>query len=122
MPKAGPPSWLLPALRAACVAGMLASNAAMTSCYVHALHDSGSVKATVISASMNFVVTGVAGFAIFKEALSLRWWAGAGLTLMGVALVAGWGLEKDSGMHEQERPGRGRYQLRERTPQKKKAS
>lgn len=96
---------------------MLACNAAMTSCYVQALHDSGSVQATVISASMNFVLSGLAGWALFREAISLRWWAGAGLTLMGVALVAGLALEKNMGDGEQGgRPSLGRYLLRERKP------
>ncbi len=111
--------WLVPALRAACVAGMLGCNAAMTSCYVLALQSSGSVPATVISTAVNFVVTGVAGRALFREALSLRWWAGAGLTLMGVILVAGWGFEKQEQAARGQ--GQGRYQLRDRTPQKNKA-
>jgi drug/metabolite transporter (DMT)-like permease len=114
------PQWLLPALRAACVAGMLGCNAAMTSCYVLALQSSGSVPATVISTAVNFVVTGVAGWALFREALSLRWWGGAGLTLMGVALVAGWGFEKKKQEPAARGGGQGRYQLRDRTPQKQK--
>jgi hypothetical protein len=116
-----PSGLLVPALRATCVAGMLGCNAAMTSCYVQALQASGSVPATLISAAVNFVLSGVAGWAIFQEALSLRWWAGAGLTLMGVALVAGWGFEQDTRQEPEGRPRGGRYHLRDRTPRKAKA-
>lgn len=79
------------------------------------------MQATVIATAVNFILTGVAGWAVFREALSLRWWAGAGLTLMGVALVAGWGFDgrrKKERDEEARRPGLGRYQLRERTPNK----
>lgn len=107
---------LLLALRAACVGGMLGANAAMTSFYVRALHASGSVQATVIATALNFLLSGAAGWAVFGEPLSLQWWAGAGLTLMGVALVAGWGFETTS--KAAGRPGLGRYQLRDRTPRK----
>ena len=105
------------------MAAMLGCNAAMTSCYVQALHASSSVQATVISFALNFLLSAAVGWAVFGEPLSLRWWAGAVLTMVGVALVAGWGFESKTHKRAQEetgRPGLGRYPLRDRTPRKGK--
>lgn len=47
-----------------------------------------SVAPTVISAASSYVLSGVIGIALFEEGASVRWWAGAVLIIMGLALVA----------------------------------
>lgn len=115
-----PPMLLL--TRSACVGMMLLCNIAMTSFFVRSLHQSGSLLATVINTSINFVATGLAGHIFFKEALSLLWWSGAVVTLAGVVLLGSCspteatrkkGVEKMEESHVQEM--KPRYQLRRRT-------
>lgn len=83
------PALLLLLARGTCVGLMLLCNVAMTSFFVQSLHQSGSLLATVINTGISFILTGLAGRVVFQENLSLQWWGGAGLTLGGVALLAG---------------------------------
>lgn len=84
-----PSSPVLVLARGTCVGMMLLCNVAMTSFFVQSLHQSGSLLATVINTSISFILTGLAGRVVFEEKLTRQWWGGAGLTLAGVALLAG---------------------------------
>lgn len=110
--------------RGACVGMMLLCNVAMTSFFIQSLHQSGSLLATVINTSISFIMTGITGRLVFKESLSRQWWGGAGLTLAGVALLAGCapaikaGSEKEKSEKEEEEvlsPVH-RYKTRRRKP------
>lgn len=68
---------------------VLLCNVVMTSFFIQSLHQSGSLLATIINTSIGLIVSGLAGRFVFKESLSRQWWGGAGLTLAGVALLAG---------------------------------
>ena len=96
-------SSLLLLARGICVCMMLLCNVAMTSFFVQSLHQSGSLLATVINTSISFILTGLAGHVVFEEDLSTRWWGGAGLTLAGVALLAGCAPASET-TSEKERP------------------
>ncbi|KAG7295960.1 hypothetical protein JYU34_021050 [Plutella xylostella] len=49
---------------------------------------SNTVIPTVISSAVNYIISGVIGMSLFGEAVSLRWWAGASLITIGLAMVA----------------------------------
>ncbi|CAH0584396.1 unnamed protein product [Chrysodeixis includens] len=49
---------------------------------------SNSAAPTVISAASSYVISGVIGIMVFNETSSVRWWAGAMLIIIGLALVA----------------------------------
>eukprot|EP01116_Phalansterium_solitarium_P007260 TRINITY_DN19844_c0_g1_i1.p1 TRINITY_DN19844_c0_g1~~TRINITY_DN19844_c0_g1_i1.p1 ORF type:complete len:165 (-),score=12.48 TRINITY_DN19844_c0_g1_i1:44-538(-) len=69
------------------ILGLLA-NALMMNFFAKSMNLSTTLSATVINSSVNYFCTAVLGYAIFGEALSTTWWAGASLVLVGVFLIA----------------------------------
>ncbi|CAG9793957.1 unnamed protein product [Diatraea saccharalis] len=49
---------------------------------------SDSVTPTVVSAATSYVLSGLIGVMFFDEGASVRWWIGATLIIIGLALVA----------------------------------
>lgn len=48
---------------------------------------SSSVQATVTNTASNFLFTALVGLVLFNESLSLRWWFGSLLILLGLILI-----------------------------------
>ncbi|OZJ06173.1 hypothetical protein BZG36_01029 [Bifiguratus adelaidae] len=72
-----------------CFGLIFASNAAMWSTFTKALAKSeSSVKVSTINNATNFFVTAILGNLLFNEPLTLRWWCGASLIVLGTLLVS----------------------------------
>ncbi|XAR64171.1 hypothetical protein NMG60_11024413 [Bertholletia excelsa] len=63
-------------------------NMIMWGCYVNSLKALSSLQATVTNFATNFLSSGLAGFFLFEEALSLKWFAGALLIVIGVLVLS----------------------------------
>ncbi|KAH9315124.1 hypothetical protein KI387_023751, partial [Taxus chinensis] len=79
--------------------GVILLNVVMWSCYVNSLKALTSLQATVINFSANFVVSGFAGFLIFKESLHLQWFAGASLIVLGTLTLSKSSIGPDLASH-----------------------
>ncbi|KAL6995785.1 hypothetical protein U1Q18_005921 [Sarracenia purpurea var. burkii] len=62
-------------------------NVVMWGCYVNSLKALSSLQATVTNFATNFLMSGLAGFFLFEEALSFQWFAGALLIVVGVFVL-----------------------------------
>ncbi|KAH9610637.1 hypothetical protein KSS87_017125 [Heliosperma pusillum] len=62
-------------------------NVTMWVCYTNSLRALSSLQATVTNFATNFLSSGLAGFFLFGEALSTKWFAGALLIVMGVFVL-----------------------------------
>ncbi|WOH00664.1 hypothetical protein DCAR_0520037 [Daucus carota subsp. sativus] len=71
-------------------------NVLMWGCYVNSLKALSSLQATVTNFAINFLTSGLAGFFLFEEALSFKWFAGASLIVVGVLLLSKSSIEKKS--------------------------
>ncbi|KMZ70247.1 hypothetical protein ZOSMA_1G02240 [Zostera marina] len=63
-------------------------NVTMWGCFVNSLKTLDSLQATVTNFATNFLSSGVAGYFIFDEHLSSRWFAGAFLIVVGVFVLS----------------------------------
>lgn len=68
-------------------------NVTMWGCYVNSLRALSSLQATVTNFATNFLSSGLAGFFLFGEALSIKWFAGALLIVIGVVVLTKSGIE-----------------------------
>lgn len=66
---------------------MIATNSMMLTVFVRGLHQTDSLTATISSAAVNFVFTGVVGRGVFQETLTALWWYGAGTILVGMMMI-----------------------------------
>eukprot|EP00731_Ephydatia_muelleri_P027029 Em0018g1129a len=67
---------------------MMVCNGLMWTTFTKALQEVPStVEATVTNSSANLFFTAVLGNAVFGETLSLQWWAGASLIVMGLVII-----------------------------------
>ncbi|XP_061356118.1 uncharacterized protein LOC133300569 [Gastrolobium bilobum] len=73
---------------------VLLYNVTMWGCYVNSLKALSSLQATVTNFATNFITSGLAGFFFFHESLSLQWFAGALLIIIGVVILSSSGIEK----------------------------
>ncbi|KAI0214071.1 hypothetical protein LSAT2_000839 [Lamellibrachia satsuma] len=63
-------------------------NALMWTLFVKSLQTcSSSLEATVTNTAANFFFTAIIGWSFFHESLSLMWWFGSSLTVMGLVLI-----------------------------------
>eukprot|EP00268_Persea_americana_P017044 TRINITY_DN18149_c0_g1_i1.p1 TRINITY_DN18149_c0_g1~~TRINITY_DN18149_c0_g1_i1.p1 ORF type:complete len:118 (-),score=16.68 TRINITY_DN18149_c0_g1_i1:516-869(-) len=69
-------------------------NVTMWGCYVNSLKALPSLQATVTNFATNFLSSGLAGFFLFGEPLSSRWFAGALLIVLGVFVLSKSSIEK----------------------------
>ncbi|WCJ35137.1 hypothetical protein M5689_016404 [Euphorbia peplus] len=69
-------------------------NLIMWRCYVNSLKALSSLQATVTNFATNFLSSGLAGFALFDEHLSARWFAGALLIVIGVVILSKSSIEQ----------------------------
>ncbi|TNN78818.1 Transmembrane protein 42 [Liparis tanakae] len=82
--------WLHVPLRLLCGGLLVACNAVMWTFFSKALrHCSSSARATVTAAASNFISSAVLGRLVFGERHAALWWAGIGLTLLGLLLLHG---------------------------------
>ncbi|GAB2219570.1 hypothetical protein Droror1_Dr00007207 [Drosera rotundifolia] len=63
-------------------------NVTMWGCYTNSLRALSSLQTTVASFAANFLSSGVAGFFLFEEKLSLKWFIGALLIVLGVLILS----------------------------------
>nr|CAI5822522.1 unnamed protein product [Callosobruchus analis]CAI5846869.1 unnamed protein product [Callosobruchus analis] len=66
---------------------MVVCNAAVWRYFVRGLQQSGSVRATAISSSTNYICSAIIGFAVFGEVTYLLWWSGMILIIYGLVLI-----------------------------------
>lgn len=71
-------------------------NVLMWGCYVNSLKALSSLQATVTNFATNFLTSGLAGFFLFEEALSYKWFTGAVLIVVGVLLLSKSSIETKS--------------------------
>ncbi|XP_010535294.1 PREDICTED: uncharacterized protein LOC104810648 [Tarenaya hassleriana] len=69
-------------------------NVVMWGCYVNSLRALSSLQATVTNFAANFLLSGLAGFFLFGESLSFRWFAGALSMIIGVLILSKSSIEK----------------------------
>ncbi|CAH1442875.1 unnamed protein product [Lactuca virosa] len=69
-------------------------NVVMWGCYVNSLKALSSLQATVTNFATNFLSSGLAGFFLFQEPLSLKWFAGALLIVVGVFVLSRSSIEE----------------------------
>ncbi|XP_057533867.1 uncharacterized protein LOC130811554 isoform X1 [Amaranthus tricolor] len=69
-------------------------NVTMWGCYVNSLRALSSLQATVTNFATNFLSSGLAGFFLFGEVLSPKWFAGALLIVVGVVVLSKSSIEK----------------------------
>ncbi|KAE9602973.1 hypothetical protein Lal_00049651 [Lupinus albus] len=67
---------------------VLLFNVTMWASYVNSLKALSSLQATVTNFATNFISCGLVGFFFFHESLSLQWFAGALLIIMGVVILS----------------------------------
>ena len=70
------------------LAALAALNGAMLSFFLVAMQESGSARATVLNATVNFALSGALGFLLYGEELNSTWLLGSTLMLCGVVLLA----------------------------------
>lgn len=75
------------AMRASGFCLMLVCNAAMISLFIRALRSGGSLAVTVLSTAANFCCTGIFGYLVFNENISLKWIQGSFLIVIGSAII-----------------------------------
>ena len=71
------------------LATVLLLNAVMLNALLRAMQASGSVLVTTQTNAISFALAGLAGKFLFGEAVSLGWWLGFGLIVLGLALLSG---------------------------------
>ncbi|KAL5706567.1 hypothetical protein ACHQM5_024717 [Ranunculus cassubicifolius] len=69
-------------------------NISMWGCYVNSLKALSSLQATVTNFATNFLSSGLAGFFLFNEPMSARWFLGAVLIVLGVLVLSKSSVEK----------------------------
>ncbi|EGF77346.1 hypothetical protein BATDEDRAFT_37439 [Batrachochytrium dendrobatidis JAM81] len=76
-------------VRLAFVGCVVLANAAMWKSFTRALSQANaSVHVTMLNNAANMIVTGICGLLIFREPVTLRWWAGAALIVLGSILMS----------------------------------
>ena len=75
-------------LRAIFVVAMLYSNALMIAKFLKALERGSSLVVTLVSSSMNLLVTGLLSQLVLDEELEEKWYLGALFIVAGILLVA----------------------------------
>lgn len=73
---------------------VIAFNVTMWACYVNSLRALSSLQATVTNFATNFLSSGLAGFFLFGETLSTKWFTGALLIVVGVFILTKSSIEK----------------------------
>ncbi|KAF7141535.1 hypothetical protein RHSIM_Rhsim06G0025500 [Rhododendron simsii] len=78
-------------------------NVVMWGCYVNSLKALSSLQATGTNFATNFLSSGLAGFFLFEESLSIKWFAGALLIVIGVLVLipANCGSQMDDSGHRE---------------------
>ncbi|WOL10003.1 hypothetical protein Cni_G18757 [Canna indica] len=67
---------------------VLLFNVTMWGCYVNSLKVLSSLQATVTNFAANFLTSGLAGFFLFEEPLSSKWFLGALFIILGVFVLS----------------------------------
>ncbi|CAI8021608.1 Transmembrane protein 42 [Geodia barretti] len=76
------------ALRVGSFILLFLSNAVMWALFVRALQGCGStVEAAVANSGSNFIFTALFGIFLFGESVSLMWWFGASLVVLGLVVI-----------------------------------
>lgn len=68
--------------------GMAFSNGLMVSFFLKALDKNSTIHVTVVSSGINYVTTGVCGLLLLQESISMQWFCGSLLILIGVGIIA----------------------------------
>ncbi|CAB4424570.1 hypothetical protein RhiirA5_429059 [Rhizophagus irregularis] len=81
-------NWIMYLIRIFCFGSIFICNALMWTFFTKALNkSSSSLQVTVLNSATNFCMTAILGNIIFGETLSLQWWFGASLIVIGTLLV-----------------------------------
>ncbi|KAM6554685.1 hypothetical protein CsatB_015447 [Cannabis sativa] len=67
---------------------VLLFNLTMWVSYVNSLRSLSSLQATVTNFATNFLTSGLAGYFLFEEPLSIQWFSGALLIVLGVLILS----------------------------------
>ncbi|XP_072024220.1 transmembrane protein 42-like [Amphiura filiformis] len=89
-------------LRAISFLSMFLFNGLMWTLFVKSLqYCQSSVQATITNSSANFFFTALFGRFLFGEMLSMKWWCGASLIILGLLLIhKGSGGEEGTAKHD----------------------
>ena len=68
-------------------AGLVLANIIMWVNYTSAMQGLRTVTATATTSTVNFIVSGIAGYVVFGEVLSLWWFSGLFVMVIGIALL-----------------------------------
>ncbi|XP_012533809.1 transmembrane protein 42 [Monomorium pharaonis] len=82
-------------VKGALIVFMIVCNTVGNTFFVKALHASGSsLPITITSAATNYVCSALVGFMVFGESVSLSWWCGTSMVLLGLMLICNVPAEK----------------------------
>ncbi|CAN6582526.1 uncharacterized protein LOC103930106 [Pyrus x bretschneideri] len=70
-------------------------NVTMWGCFVQSLKNLSSLQATATNFATNFLTSGLAGYFLFQEPLSEKWFAGALLIVIGALVLSKSSIEKN---------------------------
>ena len=80
-------SYILYVLKCLCFAMSLTLGGISMTIYVNAMTILGSLPATVISSGFNFVFSGVFGWLLFHEVITLKWLLGGFCVMLGLLFI-----------------------------------
>jgi drug/metabolite transporter (DMT)-like permease len=66
---------------------MLCLNTMMIATFLKALEKNSSLAVTVVSSSVNFILSGLLGGIFLQENIGLKWFIGASLVISGIFLI-----------------------------------
>ncbi|XP_060076405.1 transmembrane protein 42-like [Ylistrum balloti] len=90
-------------IQGVCFGLIFISNALMWTCFTKSLQlCTSSLEATVINTATNFLVSALIGWMFFHEGLSLKWWIGSLLILLGLMLIHRGGDETTPQKHHKD--------------------
>lgn len=94
------------------------SNALMWTLFTKSMNLSNSVTATVINSGVNYFSSAVFGLLLFGETLSLKWWAGSSLILLGLFIMINY---SSSNTTKEQKETNKTKEIKEITKEEKKA-
>jgi drug/metabolite transporter (DMT)-like permease len=75
-------------LRVCCIICTITLNSCMLKFYVDALRNWSALQATTLNFAANSIISALFGVLFFGEVLSLQWWLGASLMIIGVYFIS----------------------------------
>eukprot|EP00388_Colpodella_angusta_P015889 GDKJ01039365.1.p1 GENE.GDKJ01039365.1~~GDKJ01039365.1.p1 ORF type:complete len:143 (-),score=23.80 GDKJ01039365.1:22-450(-) len=83
-----PPSIAVYGVRAVFLLFLIVANSMMLKFYVESMRKYSALQATMFNFSFNFLFSALSGMIVFGEILTMKWWFGQSLMIIGVVLAS----------------------------------